>query len=115
MSTTRTRSLSRRPAGLLTAVIATVVLTLGLPEIAFAQVAPSTLTGEAFNATNVQVQFDCDPMGTSTISFYASGIATGPYPGTFVEQGVYTIGPQVESFRGARASAGSRLFRVLQY
>ena len=78
MSTTRTRPLARRPAALLTAVITTVVLALGLPEIAYAQVAPPTLTGETFNTTNVQVQLDCDPMGTSTISFHASGIATGP-------------------------------------
>ena len=36
----------------------------------------------------------CDPSGTSTLEFTATGVATGPYPGTFTEHVVIRIGPQ---------------------
>ncbi len=58
---------------------------------------PATLAGELLVADPIQqVMATCDPAGTSTISFAASGIATGPYPGTFQESGTITIGPQLE-------------------
>ena len=38
---------------------------------------------------------NCDPAGTSTVTFTADGPATGPYPGTFHASGTVTIGPQV--------------------
>src|SRR2546423_465850 len=36
----------------------------------------------------------CNPNGTSTISFTARGVATGPYTGTYTESGVLRFGPQ---------------------
>lgn len=36
----------------------------------------------------------CDPNGQSGITFSASGVAAGPYPGRFTEQGWIVIGPQ---------------------
>jgi hypothetical protein len=36
----------------------------------------------------------CDRDGTSTVSFTVSGVATGPYPGTFEEHVTLQIGPQ---------------------
>jgi len=55
-----------------------------------------TLYGELLAADRSQLQItaDCNPAGNSTISFTVSGLATGPYPGTFTETGVATIGPQ---------------------
>lgn len=64
-------------------------------------VAPPTLTGETFleNFSGSQLtprfQATCNPTGTSTFSFTASGIAAGPYPGVFRESGTVRIGPQV--------------------
>lgn len=39
-------------------------------------------------------RYDCNPTGTSTVTFTASGIASGPYPGTFTETGTVIFGPQ---------------------
>lgn len=36
--------------------------------------------------------------GTSTYTYEISGVAAGPYPGTFTEQGSFTIGPIDEEF-----------------
>jgi hypothetical protein len=74
-----------------------VVLLLGLLAwSAAAQTEPTTLEGEDLFAfvEGVTVDFDCDPEGTSTVSFTASGLATGPYPGTFEVIGSLRIGPQ---------------------
>lgn len=38
--------------------------------------------------------YDCNPSGTSTVTFTATGVATGPYPGTFTETGTVVFGPQ---------------------
>lgn len=38
--------------------------------------------------------YDCNPTGTSTVTFTATGVATGPYPGTFTETGTVVFGPQ---------------------
>ena len=57
---------------------------------------PPTLQGELLATTGEL--FDrgasCNPTGTTTQSFHWTGIASGPYPGTFVEDGTITIGPQ---------------------
>jgi hypothetical protein len=61
-----------------------------------AQVLPPTLSGEFFSDQDVQmINATCNPSGTSTISYYTSGVATGPYPGTYTESGTATIGPGV--------------------
>lgn len=59
---------------------------------------PATLTGEFFVADRgagsgtLSVIANCSPSG-STISYSTSGVASGPYPGTFTETGSVTIGP----------------------
>ena len=50
-----------------------------------------TLTGQF-----TSISGSCDPDGTSTITFRVAGTAVGTYPGTFVETGTVTIGPQAE-------------------
>ncbi len=64
--------------------------------IASAQAAtpPPTLTGEQFSDPAPNITGTCNPDGTSTVYFDASGTATGPYTGTFTETGTATIGPQ---------------------
>lgn len=53
-----------------------------------------SLNGEELLVQDVTLTLDCDPARVSTISFSASGIATGPYPGPFTVQGTVTIAPQ---------------------
>jgi hypothetical protein len=60
---------------------------------------PATLSGEIFSdnpgeGSSSITSASCNPTGTSTFSFEASGPAIGPYPGTFTEAGTITIGPQ---------------------
>src|SRR4051812_35053122 len=61
--------------------------------------APKSLTGEAFLASGFparglsQVSGTCDPLGESSFSFHVEGEAVGPYTGTFVENGTFTIAP----------------------
>jgi hypothetical protein len=73
-----------------------VVALLWLASSAAPQAGSSTLVGEYFQSAQAafQVEHECDPGGTSTIHFSVTGIATGPYPGTFEETGTVTIGPQ---------------------
>jgi hypothetical protein len=75
-------------------------LLAALVVAASASALPSTLTSEVFVADQlvpsggtVKVTASCNAAGTSTISYFASGIASGPYPGTFTETGTATIGP----------------------
>jgi hypothetical protein len=55
-----------------------------------------TLQGENLLApfSGVTVTSTCEENGTSTVTYQASGVATGPFPGTFTAQGTITIGPQ---------------------
>jgi hypothetical protein len=65
---------------------------------------PPTLTGESIVSTGVSFPFPpggtpgdvnvtgtCDPSGTSTFQFTATGAAAGPYPGTFTESGSFSM------------------------
>lgn len=74
-------------------------IVLSLPTISAQIVPPPTLTGETLNAgfgsQTFSTSSSCDPSNTSTFSYQTSGTATGPYPGTFIETGTVTIGPQV--------------------
>jgi len=36
----------------------------------------------------------CNPDGSGSFSFFASGVATGPYPGPYEETGSYAFGPE---------------------
>jgi hypothetical protein len=66
------------------------------PEVAGAQT-PVNLTGEVLSGTANPtlgigaVSVDCQPAGTSTVSYTVEGPAAGPYTGTFEESGSYTI------------------------
>jgi hypothetical protein len=53
---------------------------------------PNFTTWETFNGEIEHLEGLCQPGGT-TFPFRASGIATGPYPGTFTETGTVRIGP----------------------
>jgi hypothetical protein len=86
---------------LLAVPLAAVAGVLALPALAGAQ----TLTTEVLSGTANPtlglgaVEIDCQPAGTSTVSFTVEGEALGPYPGTFVESGTFTItGGTVGSF-----------------
>src|SRR5437667_10551392 len=72
-------------------VVASMLALLGAPG-ASADTLPPTLTGEFFIDTPVSITATCNPGATSTMSFSANGIASGPYPGTFTETGTVTIG-----------------------
>jgi hypothetical protein len=81
------------------AVVATVSLAAGTTGAA-AQTSPFGLTGETLVAFALPLPIGssaisgtCDPTSTSTFTFTTSGGAAGPYPGTYVEQGTFTIGP----------------------
>ena len=60
---------------------------------------PASLTGEVLlTAASAGVGSStatgtCNPLGTSTFTFEVTGEAIGPYPGTFVERGTFTLGP----------------------
>jgi len=83
--------------------VATIILagSLALPGTALALTPPPTLTSEFLSAfpefiptSTVDIVATCDPARTSTIAWSVSGDAFGPYPGTFVETGTATVGPQ---------------------
>jgi hypothetical protein len=55
----------------------------------------ATLAGEEMLVQDVTLTtVDCDPTQVSTVGYTATGVATGPYPGTFTVQGTVTIEPQ---------------------
>lgn len=86
-----------------TAVTAPLAL-LGLATVSIgtanAATTPVPLTGEFLSnlAPARTVSGACEPTGTTTIEFTVSGVAAGPYPGTFVETGTAVIGPQTDEF-----------------
>lgn len=59
----------------------------------------ASLTGETLIASELgdpgtsTVAGTCNPLGTSTFDFTVTGVAFGPYPGTFTESGRMTFGP----------------------
>jgi len=73
--------------------------TVASPATAAQPPAPPTLGSgtnfvlyETFNGEIEHLEGLCQPGGT-TFDFSASGVATGPYPGTFTETGTVTFGP----------------------
>lgn len=90
---------------LFAAVLIAVTVSAGATESRFAAGAtpPLTLTGELLVDAAPIITATCNPNGTSTVTFSASGPAAGPYPGTFTEVGVATIGPQVLSPGGGQS------------
>ena len=63
------------------------------PMLAAASTAPPVLSFE-FLSGAPQITATCNPGGTSTITYFVTGVASGPYPGTFAEVGRFTIGPE---------------------
>src|SRR2546421_4945326 len=47
-----------------------------------------------------QLNGTCDPTTDSEFHFFATGSTFGPYPGTFVEKGTFTIGPAMPQPNG---------------
>lgn len=111
-----------RRLALLVALLATVVGIGGVPGVG-AQ--PSgTLAGEylegsvgGIGASNFEPGSPhgtpCNTQGNSTFSYEVRGAAFGPYPGTFVERGTATVGPQQPGAGFQGSGAGPLLdFRV---
>lgn len=77
------------------AALVVMTMLLAAPSVGQAQTTPSpTLDGEFFADPVPTVNATCNPDGASTITFEASGVATGPFTGTFTETGTATVGPQ---------------------
>jgi hypothetical protein len=75
--------------------LAAALLALASAQIALADGGRKPLDGEEMLVQDATLTFNCDPATTSTITYSASGIATGPYMGPFTVQGTVTIGPQL--------------------
>jgi hypothetical protein len=75
-----------------------------------------TLTASAFLGVGVfDVAVDCRPQSTSAIDFHAEGVAAGPYPGTFVEDGRATqeaVGLGRPGFTGGRLLSFDAAFTI---
>lgn len=71
--------------------LAAVIASLAVVTTASADTAPP-LTGEFLVGSPVDITATCSATGASTISYSVSGVAVGPYPGTFTEVGTVTIG-----------------------
>jgi hypothetical protein len=55
---------------------------------------PLNLTGEFLYSVDASAgTASCNADGSGTITYQSTGTASGPYPGTFSEQGTVTIGP----------------------
>lgn len=70
-----------------------ICVALVLPVAATAAPPPPTLTGEHFTGTFSESVGNCDTLPNPVIHYHVSGIATGPYPGTFNETGIIVITP----------------------
>jgi hypothetical protein len=76
-------------------VSALVVAQVAIADDSEASAAP--LTGETLSAAEIgaggdsSVTGECNPLGTSNFEFSVAGVATGPYPGTFTEQGTLSL------------------------
>ena len=66
---------------------------LVLPVAATAAPPPATLTGEHFTGTFSESVGNCDSLPNPEIHYHVSGIATGPYSGTFNETGTIVLVP----------------------
>ena len=92
----RERGVNRRRTGRRLLVVAG-VLAVAAATATLARAA-DTAPGldETLTGTISSISGTCDPAGTSTIHYSASGVATGAYPGTFTETGTVTTGPTSE-------------------
>lgn len=53
----------------------------------------ASLEGEHLFGHSVKTDYQCQPDGTTTITYSAEGFAEGPYPGTFTEIGTISFEP----------------------
>jgi hypothetical protein len=82
--------------------VAPLAVSLVLAASGSAAGAPPTLSGETLqdfgpaptSQGELRLTGTCDPTGVSHLSGSFAGLAAGPYPGTFTEQILATIGPQ---------------------
>jgi len=83
--------MARRRASV--AAIVGFVVSVWMPATVAADTAPS-LSGEFLvgEGENLDVTGSCSQTGTSTITYSVSGVAVGPYTGSFTEIGTVTIG-----------------------
>jgi hypothetical protein len=56
--------------------------------------------------------FVCDKAGSTAVSFTTQGSAFGPYSGTFVESGSFTIGPQTDTSIDTRGVGAITAFQA---
>lgn len=87
-----------RPGQFALGVLAVTAVSFGvLAPASFGQAA--SLTGESLESTLTVLEQEapCDKAGTTEVSFMTQGSALGPYSGTFVESGSFTIGPQTDT------------------
>jgi hypothetical protein len=84
---------------------------------------PPTLTGETFfedfSATQPRLIATCSSSDVSTITFHTFGVAAGPYPGTYDEQGTVRIGvqtsPPLPAAPGVPSTQGFSVGPVLSF
>jgi hypothetical protein len=107
-----------RPGWFALRVLAVTAVLFGvLAPASFGQAA--TLSGESLESTltiaGQTTTFDnfvCDKAGTTTINFTTEGSAFGPYSGTFVETGSFTIGPQTDTSIDTRGVGAITAFQA---
>jgi hypothetical protein len=88
-----------RVGGLAVAVCLAAVICVPVASAAVASLTGETLiTSEAGDPGTSELSGTCDPLGTSTFTFRVTGVAVGPYAGTFVEEGTFTVGPALSGF-----------------
>ena len=108
-----------RPGRFALRVLVITAVSLGaLAPASFGQTAAS-LSGETLESTlsipgqeTTFSNFICNKAGDTTISFEARGSAFGPYSGTFVETGTFTIGPQTDTTIDSRGVGAITAFQA---
>jgi hypothetical protein len=81
------------------ALLALAMTIIGIPSAARAAVTPGlsnetlvAITGNSSFPGTSKVSGTCSDSAGSTFSFTSSGVAVGPYPGTYEARGTYTLG-----------------------
>ena len=89
--------------------LAAALLALFSVQSSFADGGRRPITGEEMLVQDATVDFNCNPSSISSVTWSASGVATGPYPGTFTVQGSAMIGPQTSPGPRPGTTAGGLL------
>jgi len=85
---------------LIRGLLVSLAITVALAPVVRAQTPPTTpsLTGETLTGTVPEFEARCNPDGSGTIFWAASGAATGPYTGSFREIGIAFISGTAPNF-----------------